>query len=91
MNRYQDDVAFVLDEAFSVDAAYTFFQGNIVFLRYKELGLDATVLQICYDAGCYFTIVDTFPEETVGGALAGSEDSVAIVDENFRSCGHFVG
>jgi len=48
----------------------------------RMLCFDATVLQICYDADSDFTIIDTFPEFAIGGALARSEDSVAIIDED---------
>ena len=50
-------------QALGVDAANSLLQGDIVFFRDQKLGVDATVLQICYDAGSNFTIIDAFPEQ----------------------------
>ena len=68
-----------------VDTADAFFEGDVFFLRHEEFCIIASVLQICDDSSCDFSVIGCFEECSVWGAFAGGVEAVAIVDKDFHN------
>ena len=80
-----DDVVLAEPAAPGVDAAAALGQGDVPFLRDKELGVEAEGEETVHDAGGDEAVPGVFPEHPVGRAFARRLDAVAVVDEDFHS------
>ena len=63
-----------------VYSAYSFFQWDVFFLRHEKFCIIASVLQICDDSSCDFSVIGCFEEFSVRAAFPGSVEAVAVVD-----------
>ena len=79
-----DDVVLAEPAAPGIDAAAALGQGDVRFLRDKELGVEAEGEEAVHDAGGDEAVPGVFPEHPVGRALARRLDAVAVVDEDFH-------
>ena len=82
----EEDVVFAQLAAPLVHAAAALGQGDVLFLRDKEFGVEAEGEEAVHDAGGDEAVPGVFPEHPVGRALARRVDAVAVVDEDFHSC-----
>ena len=58
-------------------------EGDIVFFRSDQGGIEAPVLEVLHYGGSDFTCVFVLPEDAVRRAFAGGVDPVAVVDKDF--------
>ena len=65
-------------------SADAFFERDVVFFRYQEFCVIATILEIDDDSSCDFSGVGCFEEFSVRAAFPGSVEAVAVVDEDFH-------
>ena len=76
----EDDVGFAEGGAVGVDAADTFFEGDVFGFRNQEFGVVASGLEDWDDSSCEFSGVGVFEELAVRGAFAFGLDAVTVVD-----------
>ena len=84
VDRYQADISFAQLLAPGVDALGAGAEGDVVFFRRDQSGVEAPVLEVLDYCRCDFTCVFVFPEYAVRGAFAGGVAPVAVVDEDLH-------
>ena len=68
----------------AVDTPAALLEGDIVILGNEEFGIIASVLKIQDYSSCDFAVEEGFTELPVRRTFAGSELTVAVVDEDFH-------
>ena len=84
VDGYQADISFAQLLAPGVDALGAGAEGDVVFFRRDQGGVEAPVLEMLDYCGCDFACVFVFPEYAVRGAFAGGVAPVAVVDEDLH-------
>ena len=78
VNGYQADISFAQLLAPGVDALGASAEGDVVFFRRDQGGVEAPVLEVLDYCRCDFACVFVFPEYAVRGAFAGGVAPVVI-------------
>ena len=73
-----------MEQTPAVDTPAALLEGDIVILWNEKFGIIASVLKIQNYSSCDFAVEEGFTELPVRGTFAGSELTVAIVDEDFH-------
>ena len=67
-----------------VGPAYSFFEGDVVFLGYEQFGIIATQLEVFDHSAGYLSVVLVLAETSVRRAFARGLDPVAIIYQNLH-------
>ncbi len=84
VDRYQADISLTQLLAPGVDALGAGTEGDVVFFRCDQGGVEAAVLEMLDYCSCDFACVFVFPEYAVRGAFARGVAPVAVVDEDLH-------
>ena len=84
VNADKDCILLAVEQAPAVDTPAALLEGDVVILGNEEFGIIASVLKIQNYSSYDFAVEEGFTELPVRGTFAGSELTVAIVDEDFH-------
>ena len=84
MDADKDCILLAVEQTPAVDTPAALLEGDIVILWNEKFGIIASVLKIQNYSSCDFAVEEGFTELPVRGTFAGSELTVAIVDEDFH-------
>ena len=80
----KDCILLAVEQTPAVDTPAALLEGDIVILWNEKFGIIASVLKIQNYTSCDFAVEEGFTELPFRGTFAGSELTVAIVDEDFH-------